>query len=377
MISRSSWILPAVLSTGGCLFGQIAPTRSNPVLLPTTKPVTVATGSGPQMYLAGKVVVSDGSELPPNVVIEKVCGSRRTALGYTDHKGNFNVKVSGSSLASLMDVTDDSRSIGNSPSNAREQGGVNLMGCTVDAAYAGYRSDSINVGSQRVLDNPDIGTIVLRRVGAGSGTMVSATMLDAPKSALKAYEHALDAIHKGDSETARRQLQKAVSLHPTFANAWYELGHLEMSGDNAAAQTALEKAIAADAKYIPPYTDLAILAFRRKDWKESVAIAERGLRLDSSGSPLLYYYGASAEFNAGHLDQAEKMVRDAIKYDPAHTIPKAPQLLSYILGRRGDFAGAAEQMRAYLANVTDPEAFERGQKELIQMQARADARQAK
>ncbi len=323
--------------------------------------------------MEGKVVVQDGGEVPLNVVIEKVCGSRRTALGYADHKGSFSVKLSGNNLASLVDASDDSRTqLGNPPSAAREQGGANLMGCELQAVTAGYRSASINVGSQRLMDNPNVGTLIIRRIATGSGTMVSQTMLAAPKNALKAYEHGMDDLRKGNLAAAEKDFQKAVALHPTFANAWYELGHLSLLQQGVSARADLDKALAADAKYLPPYTDLAILAYREKNWEETIKVTDQGLRLDSSGSPELYYYNAAAQFNLRNLSQAEKKARDAVRVDYTHSVPRAPQLLSYILASKGDYAGSVEQMRAYLASGLDPAEAERSRKQLGALQAKAD-----
>lgn len=374
LLSGALLLAPAALRAQ-----KIGGPRSSPIFLPTTKPTTNnpndsgSPSAAAGMYVDGKVVVQDGGELPLNVVIEKVCGSRRVALGYADHKGSFSVRLSGNSLASLVDASDDSRStVGNAPSAARQQGGTNLLGCEIQAVYPGYRSAAINIGSQRLMDNPNIGTVVIRRIATGSGTMVSQTLLAAPKNAVKAYDQGMDSLRKGNLPVASKEFEKAVGIHPSFANAWYELGHLNMGGNAEVARADLQKAVAADAKYLPPYSDLALLAYRDKNWDETIKITGQGLHLDSSGSPELYYYNAAAQFNLKNYDEAEKKAREAIRVDSARTLPRAPQLLSFILAAKGDFAGAAEQMRAYLASGLAPAEADRARRQLTALQSKAD-----
>jgi len=98
------------------------------------------------------------------------------------------------------------------------------MGCEIRASLAGFRSDSVNLAGRRMLDNPEVGTIVLHRLANVEGTTISATTLQAPKDARKAYEKALDASRKGKIEDAQKNLEKAVNIYPQFAAAWSELG---------------------------------------------------------------------------------------------------------------------------------------------------------
>ena len=52
-----------------------------------------------------------------------------------------------------------------------------MSGCEIRAQLAGYRSDSVNLVTRNPLDNPDIGMIVLHRMGNVEGTSISATSL--------------------------------------------------------------------------------------------------------------------------------------------------------------------------------------------------------
>ncbi len=355
----SRFVALTLFSTVACgsLFAQGRPVT---VLIPTTQPSTSQPPAGPGtaalgspgVFVSGKLAVADGGTVPPNVVIAKLCGNKREALGFADSKGNFSVKLSGNSLAALVDASDDNRgALGRGPIAMRDQGGANLLGCELLASFPGYRSETINISSRRSLDNPDVGTLLLHRLGSGTGTMVSQTTLLAPKPALKAYEHAMSDMRKSNVESARKNLEKAVDVYPKFASAWYELGHLLVHTDPAAAKSDLDKAVEADPKYALPYSDLTILAYRKENWVETIRISDLGLRLDSAGSPALYFFNAAAHFRLRNYEEAERKARDAIKIDYSHALPKAPQLLAYILAARHDYPGAAEQMRVYLASA--------------------------
>ncbi len=387
MIHR--FLLPAiclaVLPSAG--FGQrpvrtISPPSPGPTIPgntnnPNSNPSapSVVTSPNPnqsQIYVSGKVMVEDGSELPANVVIQKTCGSRKTSLGYADPKGNFSVKVTGQSSASVLDASDDSVNTHTLPGGGQQQAGTNILsGCEISAYSAGYRSQSVNIGTQRALDNPDIGVIVLKRVGtSGAGTSISETMRTAPKNAVKAYDQGLEAIRKGKLDVAERSFEKAVELHPQFANAWYQLGHLQLTNDPKLAQGDLEKAIASDPKFLPPYADLALLSFSGRRWQETINITDRALRLDASAFPQLYYLSGVANFNLKNLDEAEKRAREAIKVDVDHSVKRSVQLLGYVLAGKGDYAGAAEQMRVYIASGPSADDTARAQKDLAKLEAK-------
>ena len=66
------------------------------------------------------------------------------------------------------------------------------------ARLAGYRSQTISLANRRPMDPPDVGTILLHRLGASEGSTISAVSLRAPKDAKKAYDKGLDALKKND-----------------------------------------------------------------------------------------------------------------------------------------------------------------------------------
>lgn len=326
--------------------------------------------------------MEDGSDVPLNVVIEKICQSQPVALGYTDRKGHFSVTLAADSAAAFSDAGYDPTPI-NSGANsvlsplsgsAGAQFRQTLVGCEIRASYGGLHSNTIHLTNPRSLDTPDIGTLTLpHRSSTQGGTTVSATTLNAPKSALKAYEHGMADLRKSNAGSAEQNFRKAVDLHPTFANAWYELGRLEGMNDAKAGRADFERAIQSDPKYILPYVELSRMAATAKEWANTVEITNRALRLDGESFPVLYFYNAVAQFNLKNFEQAEKKLRDTIRLDADHQVPRAMRLLGYVLANRGEYREAAEQMRNYLETKLSAAEAQAVKGELTQIEARLTA----
>jgi tetratricopeptide (TPR) repeat protein len=333
------------------------------------------------VFIHGRVVMDDGSDLPLNVVIEKLCDSRPVALGYADRKGNFNVTLAADNTSGSGDASYDSNPQGSGassvlvPLNASPltKSHQALGSCDIRAAYQGLHSGSVRLTNPRSLDNPDVGTLVLHHATGAAGNIVSATTLNAPKNALKAFEQGSEALLKGKIDAAERDFRKAVELHPTFATAWYQLGTIELTKDVAAARVDFQKSLDADPKYILPYLQLSLMAASHNRWEEALDISTRGLHLDGSSFPQLYFYNAYAQYSLKNFDEAEKKDREAIRLDTDHRMPKTIRLLAYILVNKGDVPGAAEQMRAYLATGPDASEVEGLKRDLSTLEAHMTA----
>jgi tetratricopeptide (TPR) repeat protein len=355
----------------GGTFGNAAP-PSPGINTGGANPSSTIGPSASSIYLYGRVTTDDGSELPLNVVVEKTCNGRTTALTYADRRGRFTVSLAGDSTAKFADASYDSRSVG-SPNQGLGTQTVrkpSLVGCDLHAAYPGFESDHVNISSSRAMDDANLGIFILHRVGGAASSTISETYRTAPREATKAYERGMDDLRKGKAESAAQQFQKAVDIDAQFAGAWYELGRLKIPVDTAAAQTCLRKAIAADAKYAPPYVELSFLSMRAHDWAATIDLATRALALDSASYPQLFYFSAIAYANVGNYDEAEKKARDAVRIDHDRRYPKALQLLGFLLERKGDIAGAVEQMRGFLAIAPSPEDAQVAKTQLAALETR-------
>ncbi len=377
----------ALLNAGGALHAQPLPSTSV-----WGNATNVGSASGTQsgmatlnpqnsVFIHGRVVMDDGSDLPLNVVVEKVCDAKPVALGYADRRGNFNVTLAADNTSGSGDASYDTTPQGSGASSVLTPMNVSqlsklrqsLGSCDIRASYEGMHSRSVHVTNPRSLENPEIGTLVLHHSAGSAGNIVSATSLDAPKNAQKAFEQGSEAMMKGKMDVAERCLRKAVELHPRYAAAWYQLGRIELPRDTAAARADFRKSMDADPKYILPYLQLALLAASHNNWEEALDISSRGLRLDGSGFPQLYFYNAYALYSLKNFEEAEKKDREAIRLDTEHKIPKTLRLLAYILVNKGDVPGAAEQMRAYLATGPDSSEAEGLRHDLATLEAHMTA----
>jgi len=306
------------------------------------------------IYLYGRVLV-DGLAPPDGLAaIESECGGTPRVEGYTDSRGRFSFRLDERN----DDVTQDA-SVGAGPGIATPfspaPSGGNAIGgrprlydCEFRARLPGYESETITLAG-RVSDQTDM-VIFLHRLGPAEGVMVSVTSLAAPKDARKALREGREALAKGKRDEARKSLEKATSLYPKYALAWFELGELQLvQGDPRAARASFEAAIRAEPRFLPPYVALAVLQAAAQEWPQLEETTARAIALDPYGAPRMYFYSALAKYSQHDLNGAEKDVREAERLDKKRDIVGAWELLGSILTARRDFAGAAEQFRTYLA----------------------------
>jgi tetratricopeptide (TPR) repeat protein len=317
-------------------------------------------------FVSGKVLMDDGAPPPEPIVIERVCGGARRPEAYTDSKGRFSFQLgqnrgmmADASVGSAeFDPLSDQRSTMSSNSRTGPSSSANsdarLMGCELQASLAGYHSDSVSLSGRRSLDNPDVGTLVLHRLGNVEGSTISATSMSAPKDAQKAYEKGRSAIKKEKWPEAQEYFQKAVGIYPKYAAAWYELGQAFVrQNNNAEAHKAFSQALEADSKFLKPYRPLAAIALQEKKWQEAADMTDKMLRLDPVDYPDALLTNAIANVNLRKIDAAEKSAREAVKIDTGHQFPRAEYVLGFILANKQDYAGALQLMRSYLQRAPD------------------------
>jgi tetratricopeptide (TPR) repeat protein len=316
------------------------------------------------IFLSGRVRLDDGTAPGETVVIERVCNGIARPEAYTDSKGHFSFErgrnqgmfadasVSGPGMGGMGGNSGIGQQAGGFGSNSMGGRGISerdLMGCELRAALPGYRSEIVNLAARRAFDNPDVGTILMHRLGNVEGRIISATTLNAPKDAKKAFEKGQDLVKRKKFDEAVKSFQKAVEVYPKHAAAWYELGRLQEKDNHAEdAAKSYEQATAADPRYIMPYLQLAYLAARKSNWKDTADYSAKVIKLDPFAYPQAFFYNSVANYNLKNYEAAEKSAREAQKLDPKHSNPRVDHLLGLVLAERHDFTGAAEQMRNYL-----------------------------
>ncbi len=213
--------------------------------------------------------------------------------------------------------------------------------CSVTIRLKGYRTVQVTLRNDA--------TIVLKRIGLHEGSTVSATALNAPEPAKKAYRKGVDALTDDKWAAAQKNFEKAVEIDPDYAAAWSHLGAAFKEQSKATeARAAWEHAVQADPKYIPPYVQLTELDLAEKHPEAAIDIASRAVAMNPLEFPELYFNYAIANYNLKHYDVAERSARRAIDVDTDHEVPRAELLLGTVLIAKRDRAGALEHLRKYL-----------------------------
>jgi tetratricopeptide (TPR) repeat protein len=324
-------------------------------------PTTVAA----PIFLSGRVAIDDGSALPGPATIERVCNGATHTEGFTDMKGTFGIQF-GNESGVFQDATDSpSRSSmtgapamsGGSGGGLSGPGGGAMGGaqnrmlenCELRAKLPGFRSQSIILAGRRPMDNPDLGTILLHRAVPGEGSTVSATTLNAPKTARKAFDKGQELLKKNKPADAREEFEKAVQIDQAFAAAWCELGKLQRdSGDPDMARGSFRVAMKADPKFVNPYLELSALSLNDRKWQEAADLTDQALKLNPFDYPQAYLFNAAAKYNMQEVAAAEKSILEADRLDSRHQYPEVAHLYGAILQYKKDYPGAVLQYRAYL-----------------------------
>jgi hypothetical protein len=226
---------------------------------------------------------------------------------------------------------------------------LDLTGCEFRAVLAGYQSSTAILRTSGDTWQFDIGTIFLKRMGDAKGTTISLTSMAAPKDAMRAYEKAQKIKTEKPAE-AEKDLNKAVQIYPQFAAAWTLLGDIHRQHDQFGdARTEYTRAIAADPQFVNPAYGLAVIAMQEKKWDEAIRFTDQVVKLNALAFPLAYFFNAAANYNLQKFDAAEESGKRFKAVDPQHSHPDVCLLLSYVYSRKQDYAGAAREIRDYLA----------------------------
>jgi tetratricopeptide (TPR) repeat protein len=311
------------------------------------------------IFLSGRLITEEGVPPPEPATIELYCNGQARPYGYSDSKGRFSITLgqqpammgADASVGSSGGFGDRSSPFGG-PESGPTGSGVSerdLMGCEVRAALPGYLSETVQLAGRRFMDNPDLGTILMRRLGKVEAQTKSFTSLSAPKDAKKSLDKGRDRLKKGKLDEAQIALEKAVELHPQYAEAWYELGRTYTSLKRPEdASSAFSKAIAADGKFVQPHLALLDLSLNSNNWDSILAASDNVLKLDRYTYPQAWYLNSLAHLQLRQFDDAEKSARETIKVDIDKRFPKVHHILGIALANKNDFAGAAGSLKSYL-----------------------------
>jgi hypothetical protein len=349
-----TWVLVGVTLLSQVVLAQRGPTGSSTTAGRTTAPSRTPPApdtSAQPMFVSGKVMLEGGGTLLEPVAIERICGGVVRREGYSDSKGQFEFQL-GLNIGFQDASENDSRITPGTvsrPGVSATRRPLDLTGCEFRAVLAGYQSSTAILRTSGDTWQFDIGTIFLKRMGDAKGTTISLTSMAAPKDAMRAYEKAQKIKTEKPAE-AEKGLNKAVQIYPQFAAAWTLLGDIHRQHDQFEdARTEYTRAIAADPQFVNPAYGLAVIAMQEKKWDEAIRFTDQVVKLNALAFPLAYFFNAAANYNLQKFDAAEESGKRFKAVDPQHSHPDVCLLLSYIYSRKQDYAGAAREIRDYLA----------------------------
>ena len=316
------------------------------------------------MFLLGHVATADGTPVPNDALVERICNSGVRQQVHVSPRGDFSMQL-GSRNDSYLDATGEQLSRDGVNSKNSEMGipRRELATCELRASVAGFSSRVVNlVDLAGSLSSVNVGAIVVQRLTKIEGTTLSASPYKAPKDARKAYEKGLEAERKGKLTDAHKYFGKAVEIYPKYANAWFQLGTvLQKEHQKDAARTAFTQATTVDTKFLPPYLSLALMAYQAENWTEVLNFTGHILDLDPlnhvSGyildlDPLnyteAYFYNMVANYKLNKFDAAEKSGLKAEQVDLPTRFPQLHLLLADIFARKKNYGMAIAQIQTYL-----------------------------
>jgi Tetratricopeptide repeat len=338
------------------------------------------------MFLRGRVATHDGTPVPNDMLVERVCNNRVRQEVYASLHGDFSMQ-----LGSRTDSYPGASAEPVSPygaANKNSDMGIprrELTNCELRVSASGFR---LRVVSLMSLDsfggNIDVGAVVVQRAGKPKGATLNATPYKVPKDAKKAYDKGVQAEKSGKLADAHKYFENAVQLYPSSANAWFQFGTvLQKEKQQDAARKAYTQATTIDSKFLPPYLSLASMAYQAGEWTEvldltghildldplnRVAASGYVLDLDPSNYADAYFYNAMANYKLNKMEDAEKSALKAEHLDLVTRFPQVHLLLAEIFARKGNYAVAIAQIQTYLALAPHAEDADRVREQLAKLE---------
>ncbi|MGA2327212.1 MAG: tetratricopeptide repeat protein [Bryobacteraceae bacterium] len=165
-----------------------------------------------------------------------------------------------------------------------------------------------------------------------------------PSRALREFEKAQAAEHKGDGQAAMAHFKNATEIDPGFFEACNNLGvgHLRLHQfEQAIAQ--FQWALSLDGSATLVYANLGTAYFQTGRFPDAERTARQGLKHDSSSNRLRLVLGIA-------LDAQRRDPREALENlaAAAREFPQARLVAAHILARDGEPSRAAVELKKYL-----------------------------
>ncbi|MDQ2843387.1 MAG: hypothetical protein M3Y72_20575 [Acidobacteriota bacterium] len=311
-------------------------------------------GSAPasERTTRGFVALVNGSAFEELISIYCNCGGVQTLVATADSKGRFSFKT-----AALGDV-------------------AKAKACVLHASLEGYRSDSKALTDLNPKSDRNLGKLLLQPTSSDTSGLFSILDEQAPKGQIKKYGKALDQAAQGDWSHAIGSLEELTSAYPSYSSAWLTLGILQLNkGDRTAAKKSLLESMRSDPKFASPLIQAAALEASQGDWPAALDHSQQAITLNPAAFPDAYAWNAMANLTLQHIDAAEKSAQVGLRLDTDHQYPELEYALGILLYSKGDVAGAAQHLQAYVSRSQNGPNAVAARSELAQVHAAGAAAQ--
>ena len=319
------------------------------------------------LLLRGRIATNDGTSLPNDALVERICNATVRQQVYPAPQGEFSMQME-SRFDSFLDAS-AGPVMQEGVANRASTGGIprhDLLNCELRASAGGFRSHSISLLDLTPSTSTiDVGAIVIERAAKIKGMTLNVTPYKAPANARKAYEKGLEAERNGKVAEAQKHFEQALEIYPRYVSAWFQLGIVfEKENQKDSARAAYARATSIDTRFLPPYLSLAAMAYQAGNWTDVLQftnyiidhdLLNHGdfgggyvLDLDELYPAQAYFYNAMANYKLNHIKEAEKSALKAEHVDLLTHFPQLHLLLAEIFAGRRSYAGAISELKAYL-----------------------------
>jgi tetratricopeptide (TPR) repeat protein len=223
-----------------------------------------------------------------------------------------------------------------------------LVGSVAAQGDLGGTIESMDTASPRCqrLEGNDAAGGFVRNYTAPASVMVSASDLGIPARARKEFDKANEFLAKRDLAQALQKLNKAITIYPSFALAYNNLGVIYARlGELKREQEALEKSISINDHLALAYVNLGRMSIGASDFSSAETALNKASALDPT-EPVTLLLLAYAEFMNQRFDDSLATTRKAhgLQGHPAF----AHRVAARALERKGAIAPAIAELRLFL-----------------------------
>ena len=177
--------------------------------------------------------------------------------------------------------------------------------------------------------------------------VVNAELLNVPKKAITHYESAMELAKKNEHQGAIDELKLAIKEHPTFTQAFNELGvqYLKLNKLEEANE-AFQGALKINPESFPALINRGIVNVMMKRYGEAVPVLRKALK-NHEQSAVGHYFLGQALANLGLFDDAEAALLKALELGKEQ-MKEAHRILAIIYSSKGSKKRAADELETYL-----------------------------